>query len=116
MHELQVTEQILNIALKYADMNDVNRIISIELRVGEMSDLEDEWMQKYFDSLSEDTIAKGAKLKIEKTPVVMECDECAHSFQVNIREMKEILCPECSSKKCTLKSGREYYVKNMEVE
>ena len=116
MHELQVTESILNIALKYAGMNDVSRIVSIQLRVGEMSDLEDEWMQKYFDQLSEDTIAKGAKLKIEKIPVVMECDECAHSFSVNIREMKEILCPECSSKECTLTSGREYYVKNMEVE
>lgn len=115
MHELQVTERILNIALKHADTNDVSQIVSIQLRVGELSDLEDEWMQKYFDYLSEDTIAKGAKLKIERTPVVMECDDCSHSFHINIREVKEVLCPECDSKKCTLTSGREYYIKDMEV-
>ncbi len=115
MHELQVTERILNIALKHATTNNVTKIISIQLKVGEMSDLEDEWMQKYFDYLSKDSIAKGAILKIERTPVIMECDECGHSFQVNIREMKEIQCPECDSKTCTLTSGREYYIKDMEV-
>ena len=115
MHELQVTERILNIALKHADTNSVSQIVSIQLKVGELSDLEDEWMQKYFDYLSEETVAKGAKLKIERVPVVMECDDCSHSFQVNVREMKEILCPECGSKKCTLVSGREYYIKDMEV-
>jgi hydrogenase nickel incorporation protein HypA/HybF len=115
MHELQVTERILNIALKHAETNDVNQIISIQLKVGELSDLEDEWMQKYFDYLSKETIAKDAKLKIERVPVVMECDACSHSFQVNIKEIKEIFCPECDNKKCTLISGREYYVKDMEV-
>lgn len=115
MHELQVTERILNIALKHAGINNVSKIVSIQLKVGEMSDLEDDWIQKYFDYLSEDTIAKGAKLKIERTPVTMQCDDCAHSFHVNIKEMNEILCPECSSKKCTLTAGREYYIKDMEV-
>jgi len=112
---LQVTERILNIALKHAETNSVSKVLSIQLRVGEMSDLEDEWMQKYFDYLSKDSIAEGAKLRIERTPVVMQCDDCAHSFRVNIREMKEIQCPECSGKKCTLTAGREYYIKDMEV-
>ena len=115
MHELQVTERILNIALKHASTNNVSKIISIQLKVGELSDLENEWMQKYFDYLSKDSIAEGATLKIERTPVIMQCDDCAHSFHVNIREMKEIQCPECVGKKCTLTSGREYYIKDMEV-
>ncbi len=115
MHELQVTERILNIALKHAATNNVTKILSIQLKVGELSDLEDEWMQKYFDYLSKDSVAKDAKLKIERTPVIMQCDDCDHSFHVNIKEMSGILCPECSSKKCTLTSGREYYIKDMEV-
>ncbi len=115
MHELQVTERILNIALKHASTNNVSKIISIQLKVGELSDLEDEWMQKYFDYLSKDSVAENAKLKIERTPVTMRCDGCAHSFHVNIREIKEIQCPECNGKECTLASGREYYIKDMEV-
>ncbi len=115
MHELQVTERILNIALKHASTNNVSKIISIQLKVGEFSDLENEWMQKYFDYLSKDSIAEGATLKIERTPIIMQCDACSHSFRINLKEMKEIQCPECGDNACTLTSGREYYIKDMEV-
>jgi len=115
MHELQVTHRILDIVLRHAQANGVNKVISIQLKIGELSDLEDEWVQKYFDHLSKDTIAENAKLKIEKTPVVMKCDKCGHSFEINIKEIKDIQCPECADKKCTLMSGSEYYIKDMEV-
>ena len=115
MHELQVTESILAIALKHAAANNVEKVISIQLRVGELSDIENEWIQKYFDYLSKDTLASGATLKIERTPVIMQCDACSHSFAINMKEMKEIQCPQCSHKRCTLTSGREYYIKDMEV-
>ena len=115
MHELQVTERILDIVVKHAEANSVQKVLSIQLRIGELSDLENEWIQKYFDYLSKDTVANGAKLRIERAPVVMQCDECAHSFEVNIKEIKEIQCPECDNKKCSLVSGREYYIKDMEV-
>jgi len=36
-------------------------------------------------------------------------------FEVNIKEVKDIQCPECAHKKSTLMSGREYYIKDMEV-
>jgi hydrogenase nickel incorporation protein HypA/HybF len=115
MHELQVTESILNIVLKHAEGNQVNSVVAIHLRIGELSDLEDEWIQHYFDYLSKDTIAKGAKLVIEKAPVVLECAECMHKFEISKNEIKDIECPECGNSKCNLVSGREYYIKNMEV-
>ena len=71
--------------------------------------------QKYFDYLSKDTIAQNAKLKIERIPVVIKCDSCGHSFEINIKELKDIQCPECAHKKCTFISGKEYYIKDMEV-
>ncbi len=115
MHELQVTQRILDIVLRHAQANGASRIISIQLKIGELSDLENEWVQKYFDHLSKDTIAKNAKLKIERAPVVMKCDDCEHSFEINIKEIKDIQCPECAHKKCTFMSGKEYYIKDMEV-
>jgi hydrogenase nickel incorporation protein HypA/HybF len=115
MHELQVTQRILDIVLKHAQANQVTRVISIQLRIGELSDLEDEWIQKYFDYLSKDTIAANARLKIERTPVVLKCNACDHSFSVNIKEIKTFECPQCKSKKCTQISGREYYIKDMEA-
>jgi hydrogenase nickel incorporation protein HypA/HybF len=115
MHELQVTEKILDIVLKHAQANSVNKVLSIQLKIGDLSDLENEWVQRYFDYLSKDTLAENAKLKIERSPVVMKCDSCSNSFEVNIKETKDIQCPDCGNKKCSLISGRDYYIKDMEV-
>ncbi|MEA3470585.1 MAG: hydrogenase maturation nickel metallochaperone HypA [Thermodesulfobacteriota bacterium] len=117
MHELPITQSILDIVVKHAHTNNVKRVLSITLRIGELSDLEDEWIQRYFDYLSKDTVAEKAKLKIERSPVVMRCNECSHSFEARIKEKKEIACPKCgSTKNFSLISGREYYVKDMEVQ
>jgi len=116
MHELPVTESILNIVLSHARANKVRKIVRINLIVGELSDLEDEWIQRYFDYLSKDTIARDAKLNITRAPVILKCDACANEFQVDIKQQKDIVCPECSNKSCSLVSGREYYIKDMEVQ
>ncbi len=115
MHELPVTESILKVALTHAQKNHAQKITAIHLQVGELSDLEDEWMQRYFDYLSKDSIAAGAKLKIERIPVVMQCEDCSESFRVDIKKEKEIVCPGCNGKNNKLVSGREYLVKSMEV-
>ena len=115
MHELPVMKSVLDVCLKHAETNNVKKIVTIELKVGELSDLEPEWMQNYFSFVSKDTIAEGATLKIERTPLIMQCEACSESFHVNIKEMKEIECPQCKGKKVKYVSGREYRVENMEV-
>jgi hydrogenase nickel incorporation protein HypA/HybF len=115
MHELQVTERILDIVLKHASGHDVSRIVVIHLRVGELSDLEDEWLQRYFDYLSKDTLAENARLAIEKAPIVMQCEACASSFELTKDGLREALCPDCGEARFRLVSGREYFVKNIEV-
>lgn len=115
MHELAVTKRILEIVLSHGQRNRVRRIVSIRLRVGELSDLEDEWIQHYFSHLAKETPAADAKLKIERIPVVFKCTHCDHDFSVDIKEMKEVNCPDCGNKQCTLISGKEYYIKDMEA-
>ena len=80
-----------------------------------MTDLVDEWIQRYFDFRSKDTIAAGAQLKIEKMPVILHCEKCANDFSVNIRETKKFVCPACGGGDCSLLSGREYTIHNIEV-
>lgn len=115
MHELPVTESILDIVLKHAENNDVNKILTIHLGVGELSDLEDEWMQKYFSYLSKGTLAEEAKLCIERIPITMQCTACLDEFIIHKNDLGEIHCPKCGNENCTLLSGKEYYIKNMEV-
>lgn len=116
MHELPVTESILNILLKHAEKNHVSRIVSVTLHIGELSDLENEWLQHYFDYLSKDTVAAGAVLRIERLPIVLRCGKCAHQFEIAKERMGICNCPQCGADKdFTLVSGRQYYIKEMEA-
>ena len=116
MHEMPITESILNIVLKHAAMNNARQVMSIHLQIGKLSDLEDEWLQRYFDYLSKGTIAQGAKLKIERTPIMVQCDSCSVSYEAQTAQMGNLVCPACGADRGTLLSGREYYIKTMEVQ
>ena len=115
MHELQVTKRILDIALEHAEGHQVRRIAVIHLRIGALSDLEDEWLQRYFDYLSRDTLAERARLAIERMPIVVRCSGCSKSFEVERSALDATACPGCGGSRCELVSGREYVVANMEV-
>lgn len=115
MHELPITESILKIVLKHAEADGADKVVSVSLRIGEMSDIVDEWLQRYFDYLSKGTPAEGAALRIERSPVIFRCEGCGESFAVNIREAREIVCPKCSGGKATLVSGREFFINHIEV-
>jgi hydrogenase nickel incorporation protein HypA/HybF len=116
MHELPITESILKIVLKHAEKNHVGKVMSISLRVGKLSDLEDDWIQRYFDYLSKGTLAEGAKLKIERTPIMLQCNACSTSYEVEMANIGDAVCPDCGEKDSKLISGREYYIKDMEVQ
>ena len=115
MHELPVVKSIFDICVKHAKANSASRVLSIKLRVGEASDLQDEWMQRYFDYLSKGTMVEGAELTIERVPLVMRCKSCSESFPINIRGGRPIECPHCRGTELAYVSGREYRVESMEV-
>lgn len=116
MHELPITESILKIVLKHAQANSVRKVMTVHLRIGKLSDLEDEWIQRYFDYLSTGTLAEEAKLKIERMPVIVRCNACSESYEADVKNLKNLTCTACGGKEYTLISGREYYIKDMEVQ
>ena len=116
MHELPITESILNIVLKHAAKNNVRQVVAIHLRIGKLSDLEDEWIQHYFDYLSKGTMAQGAKLIIERTPIILQCNSCNTPYEADTATIGDAVCPACGQTESTLISGREYYIKDMEVQ
>lgn len=116
MHELSVIRSILDIVVEHAQKHGAHKVRTIQVEVGMLSDLEEEWMQRYFDYLNKDTIAQDAKLVIKWIPIVFKCQKCNKSFEVNRTRLDDISCPSCGQYKLSLISGREYLIKNMEVE
>jgi len=115
MHELGITKNIFTIVIRHARVNRVKQVVAVHLKIGALSDLEDEWIQRYFDYLSRGSVAEGARLRIDRVPVAFQCESCSCLFETNIKMVKEIQCPECQSRSCRLISGDEYRIENMEV-
>lgn len=115
MHELAVVQSMLDVVLEHARQGKAQRVQSIVLKIGELRDLVDEYIQSYFDYLSKDTLAAGANLKIERLPVVFLCEDCGNRFPVRLQEVVRIACPRCGGEKVNLVSGREFYIDHLEV-
>jgi len=101
--------------LRHAAQHDVRKVVRIHLRVGELSDLVDEWIQHYFNYLSRGTLAADAKLAIVRAPIVLRCTACDESFEVEKDKLGAAACPNCADSKLELVSGRGYFIENMEV-
>jgi hydrogenase nickel incorporation protein HypA/HybF len=115
LHELPVIQSVLDLCIKHANAHDARKVISVTLRVGAASDLQEEWVQRYFDYLSKGTMAQGATLIIERVPVVLRCKHCTREFPANLRDAQKISCPQCHATEFEYVSGREYRVERMEV-
>ena len=114
MHELSVTQSILEIALDYANRNEATKIVEIQLQIGEITDFDDEWIQRYFDFVSKGTLAEGAKLRITRIQAQLKCQACSFIFPLD-RSTWNSQCPSCQSKDTQLISGREFRIEALEV-
>lgn len=113
MHELAITENILDIVRRHAEGAEAKHVLSIYLVIGELSSLVDDCIQFYFDYLSRDTVAEGAKLVFERLPVEVECGACGHAWQPDVGDWT---CPSCGAMRARVVAGREFYVDSIEVE
>lgn len=113
MHEMAVTQSILDIAIKHAQQARASRILQINLVIGEMSGVVDDSVQFYFDFLSQDTLAQGARLVFERRPTVYHCRKCGTTFHPAGFDWA---CPACDALDFEVVSGREFQVQSIEID
>ncbi|RLC87318.1 MAG: hydrogenase maturation nickel metallochaperone HypA [Chloroflexi bacterium] len=113
MHELAVTQSMLDLALEYAGRAGAQRITRINLVVGELSGIVDDCVQFYFDFVSKGTLAEGAQLAFERQPARLRCRACGHEFTLQDGNWA---CPVCQAQGGEIIAGREFYMESIEVE
>ena len=113
MHELGITENIVNIALTKAGEAQASKIKQINIIIGEMSGFVADCIQFYFDSLSKDTIAQGAVLHFELVLAQLRCRNCSTTFTPQDTLWS---CPKCRDRSVEISRGRELFIESIEVE
>ena len=114
MHELGLTQSILDIAVEHAQKNNARKILRVNVKAGKLIALVDDSMRFFFEYLTADTIAKGAMLEIEHVPVMVKCAACGATSEVD--EFELYRCPKCGELGPQLVSGREFFVDSIEIE
>ncbi|MBN2231506.1 MAG: hydrogenase maturation nickel metallochaperone HypA [Deltaproteobacteria bacterium] len=115
MHELPVIEEILAVVLTHAHRHGVSRVVTINLEVGSFSDLEDAWLQRYFDHCSRGSVAENARLELIRVPATGTCRRCNHVFTLAAPGTDKTGCPLCGAVDIVLDGRRGYHIASLEA-
>jgi hydrogenase nickel incorporation protein HypA/HybF len=113
MHELSVTESILEIAIKHARQANAQRIADIYLVIGQLSSIVDDSIQFYWEIIAKDTLAEEACLHFRRIPAELACLDCGTHFNLN---GEDYFCPGCQGIHVKIVSGEEFFLEAIEVE
>lgn len=114
MHELPVTRGMLEVALDAAREEGAEKILAVDVVIGELTSFVDDAVQFYFDVIAEDTLAEDARLRFRREQARVTCHDCGavHRTGPPLRPT----CPECGSLALEVDGGRDFYVESIEVE
>ena len=113
MHELVVTESLLEITLRHAQNANAKRVDNLYLVIGQLSSIIDDSVQFYWDIVAKGTIAEGARLNFKRIPTQMECSTCGQVFAPDDRNFD---CPACGSIQVRVRAGEEFYLEAIDVQ
>lgn len=114
MHEMSVSQSILDIALRHADHANARRIVAINLVIGDLTGFVDDSIQFYMDFLSRDTLAEGACLHFDRIAARVRCHGCGTAYAPP--DSRIWSCPECDALGGEIVAGKEFHVASIEIE
>lgn len=113
MHELAVTESLLEITLRHAKEANATRVDNLYLVIGQLSSIIDDSVQFYWDIVAKDTLAEGAKLNFRRIPTRMECQDCRQTYAPDDGRYD---CPACGSIHTKVIAGDEFFLEAIDVQ
>jgi hydrogenase nickel incorporation protein HypA/HybF len=112
MHEAAIIRQVIEIAEVEARRVGAEQITLIKLRIGEFRGVVATALEFAFDVLQRGSLAEGARLVVETTPLRMSCEECGE-YDCSLSGLS-LYCPGCG-KQVDVVGGRDLEVEYVEV-
>jgi hydrogenase nickel incorporation protein HypA/HybF len=109
VHELSISQAVLDTALAHADGRRVTRV---DMTVGALRLVVPDSLSFYFEIVSRDTACDGAALHITEVPGVVRCERCEEEWELDLPAFR---CARCGGG-VEVVSGNELAVESIEVE
>ena len=95
MHELGITQGIIDRAREAAGDHGARKVAGLYLVMTPAADFTQDSIEMYFEMLAgEDELFKGATLHFEHKPVAATCLSCSDEFST---DAPQPICPQCGS-------------------
>ena len=111
MRELQATQSILAKTLLKARERNSGRLRTVHLVIGEMAELDQRAIQRYWQEVSKGTPAEQVQLDFRSIPARVQCMACFREYDP---VAGSIHCPYCGSYGAKILRGEEFYLESME--
>lgn len=115
MHELGVTKKIAETVVACAEENGAHEMTAVNLIIGKMRNLEQEWVQRYFYRCAKGTVAENAQVNITYVPIAFYCNDCTATFTLDVHKDERMRCTECGSTEFSMVCGKELTIKSIEM-
>lgn len=112
MHELTLSQGIIDVVCGQAAADGARRVLRVRIAIGALSHVEPDAIEFCFEAVSRGTLAQGAVLEIERPPGRAHCLTCEAEVRVAGRECP---CPQCGDHRWVLVGGDELRVVELEV-
>ncbi len=113
MHELGVVFYIIRDAKNAAEVNQVDKVASVTIELGEVSGVIPEQLIDCWNwAIKKEPIMDEAELIIETMEAVTFCEDCKKEYPT-VKYAK--ICPHCGSENTYLVRGRDVMIKEIAV-
>jgi hydrogenase nickel incorporation protein HypA/HybF len=113
MHELGIVFKIIDTVKETAAENQVSKVLSVTLDVGEVSTVIPSYLTDCWDwAVQKHDILKTSKLIVHQIPALTYCQDCRNQYETVLYGKT---CPRCGSQSTYLIQGNELYIKEIEV-
>ncbi len=113
MHELSIAMEIVEIAREEAEKAGALKINKIELEIGKLSGVLPDALSFAMTEAVKDSPLALAEIVYHYKDAQVNCASCCHTFETH-DHLK--VCPVCGSYDTFFVSGKELYIKSMDIE
>jgi hydrogenase nickel incorporation protein HypA/HybF len=122
LHEVSISHAIADVVLKESQKQEAQKVLLVELEIGELSLLNPEQVEFWVKLALDKTIASEAEIKIEVVRPEIHCTACGYEGTLETKDdplyhfmLPVFKCPQCGSGEITVQRGKECRIRRIEV-